>query len=127
MKDTKSYLILIIILVLTGYNIFTMRDIRTNVNSFNQKIESIQKDIDSIAIANDELDVKIESLHSKMELIDVDIDKVQNNIYNIKNETNEKFNNVDALTFDELVKFFTDRYQTGFGGETGGSDSKAGN
>jgi predicted nucleic acid-binding Zn-ribbon protein len=127
MKDNKSYLILIIILALTGYNIFTMRDIRTNVESFNHKIDSIQNDIDSIAIANDELDFKIESLHSEIELIDSDIDRVQSNITTIKNKTDEKVNNVDAFTFDELTKFFTNRYQTGFGGETGGTDSETGN
>ena len=127
MKDNKSYLILIVILGLTGYNIFTTRDIRTNVESFNQKIDSIQSDIDSIAIANDELDFKTESLHSEIELIDSDIDRVQSNITTIKNKTNEKVNNVDVLTFDELVKFFTDRYQNGLGGEAGSSDSKVGN
>lgn len=127
MKDNKSYLILIIILGLTGYNIFTMRDIRTNVESFNHKIDSIQNDIDSIAIANDELDFKIESLHSEIELIDSDIDKVQSNITTIKNKTDEKVNNVDTFTFDELAKFFTDRYQKGLGGEAGGTDSETGN
>ena len=46
MKDNKVYLILIVILGFVGYNMFTMRDIRTNVESFNQKIDSIQNDID---------------------------------------------------------------------------------
>src|SRR6056300_1809021 len=132
-SNTKIYLILIVILGFVGYNLMVMHDIQTDVAAFDEKIEAIQSDIDSIAIANDELDMKIESLHSEIELIDGDIDRVQSNISTIKNKTNEKVNNVDVFTFNELVKFFTDRYQTqinngeGLGGETGSSDSKDGN
>ena len=126
-SNNKLYLILIIMLGIVGYNLMIMRDIKTNVDEFNSKIDSIQSDIDSIALANDELDSKIESLHSEIELIDGDISRVQNNISNIKQETNEKVNNVDVLTFDELIKFFTDRYSDGFGGEAKSSDSKTGN
>jgi prefoldin subunit 5 len=126
-SNTKIYLILIVILGFVGYNLMVMHDIQTDVAAFDEKIEEIQSDIDSIAIANDELDMKIESLHSEIELIDSDIDKVQNNITTIKNKTNEKVNNVDVLTFNELVKFFTDRYGEGLGGETKSSDSKTGN
>ena len=132
-SNTKIYLILIVILGFVGYNLMVMHDIQTDVAAFDEKIEAIQSDIDSIAIANDELDMKIESLHSEIELIDSDIDKVQNNITTIKNKTNEKVNNVDVLTFDELIKFFTDRYQPqinngeGLGGKAGSSDSKTGN
>jgi len=127
MKDNKVYLILIVILGFVGYNMFTMRDIRTNVESFNQKIDSIQNDIDSIALVNSELDNKIESLHSEIELIDGDISRVQNNIYTIKQNTDEKVNNVDVLTFNELVEFFSNRYSNRLDSKTGSSDSKAGN
>jgi prefoldin subunit 5 len=126
-SNTKIYLILIVILGFVGYNLMVMHDIQTDVAAFDEKIEEIQSDIDSIAIANDELDMKIESLHSEIELIDSDIDKVQNNITTIKNKTNEKVNNVDVLTFNELVKFFTDRYGEGLGGKATSSDSKTGN
>jgi len=126
-SNTKIYLILIVILGFVGYNLMVMHDIQTDVAAFDEKIEMIQSDIDSIAIANDELDSKIESLHSEIELIDSDINKVQNNITTIKNKTNEKVNNVDVLTFDELIQFFTNRYQKGLGGETKSSDSKDGN
>jgi prefoldin subunit 5 len=132
-SNTKIYLILIVILGFVGYNLMVMHDIQTDVAAFDEKIEAIQSDIDSIAVANEELDSKIESLHSEIELIDSDIDRVQNNISTIKNKTNEKVNNVDVLTFDELIKFFTDRYnerlggKEGLGGKATSSDSKTGN
>ena len=126
-SNTKIYLILIVILGFVGYNLMVMHDIQTDVAAFDEKIEAIQSDIDSIALANDELDMKIESLHSEIELIDSDIDRVQGNISIIKNQTDEKVSNVDVLTFDELIQFFTDRYGERLRSETGSSDSKTGN
>jgi septal ring factor EnvC (AmiA/AmiB activator) len=126
-SNTKIYLILIVILGFVGYNLMVMHDIQTDVAAFDEKIEAIQSDIDSIALANEELDSKIESLHSEIELIDGDIDRVQSNITTIKNQTNEKVNNVDVFTFDELIKFFSDRYGERLGSEVGSSDSQTGN
>jgi chromosome segregation ATPase len=126
-SNTKIYLILIVILGFVGYNLMVMHDIQTDVAAFDEKIEAIQSDIDSIALANEELDSKIESLHSEIELIDGDIDRVQGNISIIKNQTDEKVNNVDVLTFDELIQFFSDRYGERLGSETESSDSKTGN
>lgn len=126
-SNTKIYLILIVILGFVGYNLMVMHDIQTDVAAFDEKIEAIQSDIDSIALANDELDMKIESLHSEIELIDSDIDRVQGNISIIKNQTDEKVSNVDVLTFDELIQFFSDRYGERLRSETGSSDSKTGN
>jgi prefoldin subunit 5 len=126
-NNSRISLLLIVILGFVGYNLMIMHDIKTDVDGFNEKIDLIQDDIDSIAIANDELDSKIESLHSEIELIDSDIDRVQSNITTIKNQTNEKVNNVDSFTFDELIKFFTDRYGERLGGEVGSSDSETSN
>ena len=125
--NNKIYLILIVILGFVGYNLMVMHDIQTDVAAFDDKIEAIQSDIDSIALANEELDSKIESLHSEIELIDGDIDRVQGNISLIKNQTDEKVNNVDVLTFDELIQFFSDRYSNRLGSEAGSSDSKTHN
>ena len=126
-SNTKIYLILIVILGFVGYNLMVMRDIQTDIAAFDEKIEAIQSDIDSIQTANEELDSNIESLHSEIELIDGDIDRVQGNISIIKNQTDEKVNNVDVLTFDELIQFFSDRYRERLGGEAGSSDSQTGN
>jgi peptidoglycan hydrolase CwlO-like protein len=126
-NNSRISLLLIVILGFVGYNLMIMHDIKTDVDGFNEKINLIQDDIDSIAIANDELDSKIESLHSEIELIDSDIDRVQSNITTIKNQTDEKVNNVDSFTFDELVKFFTDRYGERLGSEVGSSDSETSN
>jgi len=89
-----------------------MRQIKTDVEGFNEQIENIGKEIDSVQAMNDEIDGLIESLHSELELIDGDIDRVQNNIYSIRRNTNEKVNRVDSLTISELQEFFTKRYDS---------------
>jgi len=132
-SNTKIYLVLIVILGFVGYNLLVMHDIKTDVAKFDNKIDSIQTTIDSISIANEQLDLKIESLHSEIKTIDGDISRVENNISNIKIKTNEKINNVDTFTFNQLVSFFTDRYndiikdEESTDGKTESSDSKSRN
>ena len=111
-SNRNQYLILIVILGITVFNLYNMRQIKTDVEGFNVKIENIGKEIDSVQEMNKQLDGLIESLHSELELIDSDIDRVQNNIYTIRRNTNEKVNRVDSLTISELQEFFTKRYDS---------------
>jgi len=112
MKDRKFYILIIVVIGLLLYNLYTMNEVKTDIDSYNEKIDNIGKEIDSISIANEELDLKIESLHTEIELIDGDITRVQNNITTIRENTDEKINSVDAFTFSELQKFFADRYDS---------------
>lgn len=119
-----------LILICMGFIAFTflnMRELKTDIEGYNQKIDNLTKEIDSVQQLNKELDDRIASLHSELELIDSDIDKVQNGITNIRKDTDEKVSNVDILTFNELVKFFTDRYGERLGSETSSSDSETSN
>jgi len=119
-----------LILICMGFLAFTflnMRELKTDIEGYNQKIDNLTQEIDSVQQLNKELDDRIASLHSELELIDSDIDRVQNGITNIRKDTDEKVSNVDILTFDELVKFFTDRYGERLGSETSSSDSETRN
>lgn len=119
-----------LILICMGFIAFTflnMRELKTDIEGYNQKIDNLTKEIDSVQQLNKELDDRIASLHSELELIDSDIDRVQNGITNIRKDTDEKVSNVDILTFNELVKFFTDRYGERLGSETSSSDSETSN
>lgn len=111
-SNRSTYSILIVILGITIFNLYNMRQIKTDVEGFNERIENIGKEIDSVQAMNLEIDGLIESLHSELELIDGDIDRVQNNIYSIRRNTNEKVNRVDSLTISELQEFFTKRYDS---------------
>lgn len=110
--DKKIYILLIIVAGLMVFNLYTMNQVKTDIDSYNEKIDIIGKEIDSVQELNKELDDRISSLHSEIELIDGDISRVQNNITTIRKNTDDKINSVDAFTFSELQKFFADRYDS---------------
>jgi predicted nucleic acid-binding Zn-ribbon protein len=107
-------MLIIICMIFLAFTLFNVRGIKTDVDAFNEKIDNIGKEIDSIQELNTLLDDRIKSLHSELELIDGDIDRVQNNIYSIRRNTDEQVNSVDAFTISELQEFFTKRYDSIF-------------
>jgi predicted nucleic acid-binding Zn-ribbon protein len=110
--DKKIYILLLIVVGLMVFNLYTMNQVKTDIDSYNEKIDIIGKEIDSVQELNKELDDRISSLHSEIELIDGDISRVQNNITTIRKNTDDKINSVDAFTFSELQKFFANRYDS---------------
>ena len=127
MKDFKSTFLLIVIIGLVGYNIFFLKEMKTDVKSYNSKIDSIQVDIDSVVSANKLLDENLKNIHNEITLIDKDINKVQTNIKTIKETTHEKVRNVDNYAIDELYQFFTNRYETRIDSTFKSTGSKTGN
>lgn len=111
MKLNKQDVLLLLIVVLAGYSIFQMKGIKTDINGYNSKIESIQKEIDSVYTLNEKITEKIVTIDKEINNIDGDIDKVTKNITIIKNNTNEKVDAVNEFTFSDLAKFFSDRYE----------------
>jgi hypothetical protein len=114
MKDiignNKQNILLIIVIVLAAWNIFTTNGIKTDVKSYKDKIESLQTEIDSAKAINEGIDIKIDSVKGNVIKITKEIHHIDNNITIIKKQTNEKVNSVDTLTANELEQFFTDRY-----------------
>jgi len=117
MKQRYTSLLLVLIF-LVGYNILRTKDIRTDIEGYNKKIDSLQIGIDSVYSLNSKIDSKILFLNSELDNIDNDITKVQTNIKTIKEKQNEKVNNVNQFTFSELLEFFAKRYNN-----TSGYDS----
>ena len=111
MKINKQDVLLLIIVVLAGYSILQMKGVKTDIQSYNDKIDMIQKDIDSVYLINEKLDKHIVTIDREIDNIDGDIDKVTKNITIIKNNTNEKVDAVNEFTFSDLAKFFSDRYE----------------
>ena len=112
MKNQNISFLLLILICLLGYNIFSTKQLKTDIEMYNQKIDSIQHNIDSVVIVNRNLDIKIDSISSEIGLLDTDITSVNKNIKNIKVNTNEKVNSVNKFNFSDLNKFFTDRYES---------------
>jgi peptidoglycan hydrolase CwlO-like protein len=118
MKINKQDVLLLIIIILGGYSVLQMKGIKTDVNSYNQKIDAIQKEIDSVQVENKKITEQIVVIDKEIDNIDGDISKVTKNITIIKNQTNEKVDAVNEFTFSDLSKFFSDRYE---GRENSGS------
>jgi peptidoglycan hydrolase CwlO-like protein len=112
MKNQNISFLLLVLICLLGYNIFSTKQLKTDIEMYNQKIDSIQHNIDSVVIVNRNLDIKIDSISSEIGLLDTDITSVNTNIKNIKVKTNEKVNSVNKFNFSDLNKFFTDRYES---------------
>jgi hypothetical protein len=52
MLQNKQNILLAVILVLLGYNIFTTNRIRTDIKGYEDKIEALQTKIDSTQVVN---------------------------------------------------------------------------
>lgn len=111
MKITKETILLTLILLFLGYIIFTTNSIKTDVKSYRDKIDSIQVQVDSAKNVNKVIDTKIEKVGEKVVEINKEIHHIDNNITIVKENTNEKINNVDNFGFNELELFFANRYQ----------------
>ena len=112
MKNGNVSFLLLVLICLLGYNIYSTKQLKTDVEMYNQKIDSIQHNIDSVVLVNKNLDIKIDNIYSEIGLIDTDIESVHTNIKNIKVKTNEKVNSVNQFNFSDLTKFFSDRYES---------------
>lgn len=113
MKFSKQDIALVIIALLCLYNIFNTKHIKTDIESYKQKIEALQTTIDSTKSVNKTIDLKMDSVHQKVFGISKEIYYIDKNISIIKKQTDEKINSVDTLTANELEQFFTNRYDKG--------------
>ena len=110
MLQNKQNILLIVVLILVGYNIFTTNSIRTDVKGYQDKIESIQTKVDSAQVVNKQIDTKIDSVKENVISITKEIHHIDNTITIVKNQTNDKINTVDRFSNVELEQFFSNRY-----------------
>ena len=92
------------------YILFGPED-KSYINEYNLKMESLETKIDSLHNVNNDLVVEIETLNTQIVVLDQEISKQDIKIVTLKKQTNEKVNNVDLYRYDELERFFTERYR----------------
>ena len=119
-------IILVILIILVGYNIFTNNSIRTDVEAYNRKIDSLQNEIDSVENANIVLDGHIEKVDTELTQVETRVITINKNITELKTQTNEKVDAVNTYTPSELMWFFTNRYEIGLDSTIKSADSKIG-
>ena len=114
MKDItqgKSQTILLIIVgVLVGWNIFTTNGIKTDVKGYKEKIEGIQVKVDSAQLVNKRIDTKVIEVKENITNITKEIHHIDNNLTIVKEKTNEKVNNANNFGNVELEQLLTARY-----------------
>jgi peptidoglycan hydrolase CwlO-like protein len=99
-----------LIACLAAYTIFQNHGIKTDVKGYNAKIDSIQKEVDSVYAVNKEIDNQIEKVDNHIVNVEKDVQSVVKNITIIKNETDEKVNIITTIGNSELEQLFADRY-----------------
>lgn len=82
-----------------------------DVKSYLDKIEMLEKKVDSLHTKNTLLDKQADSLEIQIVEFDKKIRNLNYSINVIKRETNEKLNAVNDLTDDELERYFSERYR----------------
>lgn len=110
MLQNKQNLLLILVIVLIGYNIFNTNSIRTDVKGYKAEIELLQTKVDSAKTINKQIDIKIDSVKENVVSITKEIHHIDNTITIVKNQTNEKANNAGKFSNVELEQFFASRY-----------------
>jgi hypothetical protein len=110
MKINKTNILLVLIACLAGYTIFQSQGIKTDVAGYNAKIESIQKEIDSVQIENNKISEQIVTIDKDIEVVGHSVNNVTKNITLIKTETDEKVNSITTIGNIELEQLFTNRY-----------------
>jgi peptidoglycan hydrolase CwlO-like protein len=112
-KDKQNVLLLIIV-ILAGWNILTTNRIKTDINGYRDKIESIQTKVDSAKTVNTKIGVKIDSVKQKVITINNEVHHIDKTITVVKQKTNEKTNTINKFSNPELEYFFTNRYNPNF-------------
>jgi len=108
-KDKQNILLLIIV-VLVGWTLLNTGRIKTDIDGYKDKIESIQTKVDSAKTINSNIDYKIDSVHQKVITINKEVHHIDRTITIVKQQTNEKINTVDKFSNPELEYFFSNRY-----------------
>jgi peptidoglycan hydrolase CwlO-like protein len=121
-NTTLTNILLLLVGTLLLYNILATNSINTNIKDYNQKITTIQIEVDSIQKANKFIDNGILDIKEQISILNKDISNVRSNITIIRKNTNEKANLIDKYNVHELSKYFSERYPS----DTSGTSSPNG-
>ena len=115
MKINKTYIFLAIVAGLAIYSLFQNASMKTDVAGYYRKIDSLQTEIDSVENVNKQLDNHITEVTNEITNVENKVVRINNNINEIKNQTHEKVTAVNDYTIHDLIKFFSDRYESNIG------------
>lgn len=74
------------------------------------RIRDLQVQADSLEQANTALKTKIDRHYSQIEKIEKEIENKNNIISKLQSDVEKNINAIDSTKYDDLVRFFTNRY-----------------
>src|SRR6056300_1287110 len=103
----------VILLCLTTLAIFFIlrKQPELDIQKYEDQINALQSEITELEGVNDSLQVEAALLNDKLVEYDNKINKLNNEIDVIQDETRKKLDSVDRYNRDQLQKFFTERYR----------------
>jgi TolA-binding protein len=110
-KGLQGYLLFAILGGFVAWMIWGQPKIDVDVESYELKIQLLEKRVDSLNVKNTVLEEQADSLNVKISEYDIKINKLNSRIYVIKKETEKKLDAVDNFGDDELERFFAERYR----------------
>lgn len=84
---------------------------KLDIQKYENEINMLQSEINQLELANDTLLVKAAILNEKIVEYDNTIEKLNNQIDVIQDETKKKLDSIDRYNNDQLQKFFSERYR----------------
>jgi capsule polysaccharide export protein KpsE/RkpR len=114
--SSKERFLYIAILFLGVYYLLNMyfSNKEKSTIEYNNEISKLSTKIDSLQSINESLTFEVDTLNTKIVALDQEINLKNSKIIALKHRTNEKINNVDLYKYDELERFFTERYRQYF-------------
>ena len=125
-KDIRTYLFWAILGIFVGYVVFGRGTIKVDVKKYEAQIEALNIVIDSAKTINKELEKEVADFQLVISEANSKISNLNDKIFIIKKQTDEKINAINSLNNDELYQFFTERYRQ-YLDSIGSTDSKASN
>ena len=103
----------VILLCLTTLAIFFIlrKQPELDIQKYEDQINALQSEINQLEGVNDSLQVEAALLNDKLIEYDNTIDKLNEEIDVIQDETRKKLDSVDSYNRAQLQKFFTERYR----------------
>jgi predicted nucleic acid-binding Zn-ribbon protein len=97
-KDIRTYLFWAILGIFVGYVIFGRGSIKVDVKKYEAQINALNLVIDSAKTKNLELESKVKDFEKIVFEANTKITRLNNRIYIIKKETDEKINAINNLS-----------------------------
>jgi len=113
-KGLQGYLLFAILGVFVACMIWGQSKIEVDVKAYQDKIDKLEKKVDSLHAENTHLEIESDSLLQEISDYDNKIKNLNIKINVIQKETKAKLDAINSYSTSELQQFFTERYGSGF-------------